>query len=292
MIGSGRDRRRVRQRLRRAGRRGRADLLARPGAARRGRRRGAGPGGRLRAPRPDRAVPVPGAGGPPRRGPGHGDADRRPYGHRIALPAGRRLDPQHRRHGPGRGRVSRWTRAASSRSTGCRAPRCAASTPPATAPGSSCWPRWRPCRAGSRCGTRSETGWSRSTSRSVSANVFTAPEIATVGMSQDQADVAVPKVATVNLPLATNARAKMQGFHDGFVKVFCLPVTGHHRRRGGGRPAGQRVDLPARHRGRPTGSPSTTWPARSRCTPRSPARWPRPPADCTCTVARCWPRFS
>jgi pyruvate/2-oxoglutarate dehydrogenase complex dihydrolipoamide dehydrogenase (E3) component len=60
----------------------------------------------------------------------------------------------------------------------------------------------------------------------VSSNVFTAPEIATVGMSQAQADVAVPKVATVKLPLAGNARAKMQGFRDGFVKVFCLPVTG------------------------------------------------------------------
>ncbi len=60
----------------------------------------------------------------------------------------------------------------------------------------------------------------------VSSNVFTAPEIATVGLSQAQADVAVPKVATVNLPLATNARAKMQGIRDGFVKVFCLPVTG------------------------------------------------------------------
>jgi dihydrolipoamide dehydrogenase len=60
----------------------------------------------------------------------------------------------------------------------------------------------------------------------VSSNVFTAPEIATVGMSQDQADVAVPKVATVKLPLAGNARAKMQGIHEGFVKVFCLPVTG------------------------------------------------------------------
>ncbi|HET9649208.1 MAG TPA: NAD(P)H-quinone dehydrogenase [Microlunatus sp.] len=60
----------------------------------------------------------------------------------------------------------------------------------------------------------------------VSSNVFTAPEIATVGMSQDQADVAVPKVATVKLPLRGNARAKMQGLHDGFVKVFCLPVTG------------------------------------------------------------------
>ncbi len=60
----------------------------------------------------------------------------------------------------------------------------------------------------------------------VSSNVFTAPEIATVGLSQAQADVAVPKVATVNLPLATNARAKMQGIKHGFVKVFCLPVTG------------------------------------------------------------------
>lgn len=60
----------------------------------------------------------------------------------------------------------------------------------------------------------------------VSSNVFTAPEIATVGMSQTQADVAVPKVATVKLPLEGNARAKMQGFRDGFVKVFCLPVTG------------------------------------------------------------------
>lgn len=60
----------------------------------------------------------------------------------------------------------------------------------------------------------------------VSSNVFTAPEIATVGMTQTQADVAVPKVATVKLPLQGNARAKMQGFRDGFVKVFCLPVTG------------------------------------------------------------------
>ncbi len=60
----------------------------------------------------------------------------------------------------------------------------------------------------------------------VSSNVFTAPEIATVGMSQAQADVAVPKVATVKLALQGNARAKMQGLRDGFVKVFCLPVTG------------------------------------------------------------------
>ena len=60
----------------------------------------------------------------------------------------------------------------------------------------------------------------------VSSNVFTAPEIATVGMSQAQADVALPKVATVKLALQGNARAKMQGLREGFVKVFCLPVTG------------------------------------------------------------------
>jgi dihydrolipoamide dehydrogenase len=28
------------------------------------------------------------------------------------------------------------------------------------------------------------------------------------------------------LPLATNARAKMQGLRDGFVKLFCLPGSG------------------------------------------------------------------
>jgi NAD(P)H dehydrogenase (quinone) len=60
----------------------------------------------------------------------------------------------------------------------------------------------------------------------VSSNVFTAPEIATVGMSQSQADVSEPKVATVKLALQGNARAKMQGLREGFVKVFCLPVTG------------------------------------------------------------------
>ena len=30
----------------------------------------------------------------------------------------------------------------------------------------------------------------------------------------------------MTLPLAGNARAKMQGVHDGFVKLFCRPGTG------------------------------------------------------------------
>ena len=54
---------------------------------------------------------------------------------RLALPAGGRLDPEHRRHGPGGGRGHASTAAASSPSTGCRGRRRAGSTPPATAPG-------------------------------------------------------------------------------------------------------------------------------------------------------------
>jgi dihydrolipoamide dehydrogenase len=57
--------------------------------------------------------------------------------------------------------------------------------------------------------------------RTVSANVFTAPEIATVGWSQVQVESGEVRARTVKLPLATNPRAKMQGIHDGFVKLFC-----------------------------------------------------------------------
>ena len=62
--------------------------------------------------------------------------------------------------------------------------------------------------------------------RRVSSNVFTTPEIATVGITQEQADTGDVRVASVLLPLASNARSKMQGFTDGFVKLFCLPTTG------------------------------------------------------------------
>lgn len=60
----------------------------------------------------------------------------------------------------------------------------------------------------------------------VSSNVFTDPEIATVGASQRQVDSGEVSAAQVKLPLATNARAKMQEFHDGFVKLFCAVGTG------------------------------------------------------------------
>jgi dihydrolipoamide dehydrogenase len=61
--------------------------------------------------------------------------------------------------------------------------------------------------------------------RTVSANVFTHPEIATVGM-QEKALPDNPDVDVVRLPLATNARAKMSDLHDGFVKLFTRRSTG------------------------------------------------------------------
>ena len=60
----------------------------------------------------------------------------------------------------------------------------------------------------------------------VSSNVFTAPEIATVGCSQRTIDAGDMVAETVRLDLAGNPRAKMQGVHDGFVKLFCRPGTG------------------------------------------------------------------
>jgi dihydrolipoamide dehydrogenase len=62
--------------------------------------------------------------------------------------------------------------------------------------------------------------------KTVAANVFTHPEIATVGVGyQAVASGAVP-ARSVTLPLATNARAKMQGHQDGFVKLYCRLATG------------------------------------------------------------------
>jgi dihydrolipoamide dehydrogenase len=62
--------------------------------------------------------------------------------------------------------------------------------------------------------------------KSVSSNVFTAPEIATVGWSQRAVDAGEIEAEAVTLPLSTNARAKMQGVQDGFVKLLARPGTG------------------------------------------------------------------
>jgi pyruvate/2-oxoglutarate dehydrogenase complex dihydrolipoamide dehydrogenase (E3) component len=62
--------------------------------------------------------------------------------------------------------------------------------------------------------------------RTVSANVFTDPELATVGVSQNEVDSGRFPARQVMLPLTGNARAKMSGLQDGFVKLFCRPATG------------------------------------------------------------------
>jgi dihydrolipoamide dehydrogenase len=60
----------------------------------------------------------------------------------------------------------------------------------------------------------------------VSATIFTDPEIATVGVRQADVDAGTVYGVVKKLPLATNARAKMQGITDGFVKLICRPESG------------------------------------------------------------------
>jgi NAD(P)H dehydrogenase (quinone) len=60
----------------------------------------------------------------------------------------------------------------------------------------------------------------------VSSTIFTDPEIAAVGIAERAIQSGEIEANIVKLPLATNARAKMQGFNDGFVKLFCRPHTG------------------------------------------------------------------
>jgi len=60
----------------------------------------------------------------------------------------------------------------------------------------------------------------------VAATIFTDPEIATVGVPHAAVMSGDVAARMVKLPLATNARAKMAGLRDGFVKLFARPGTG------------------------------------------------------------------
>jgi dihydrolipoamide dehydrogenase len=61
----------------------------------------------------------------------------------------------------------------------------------------------------------------------VAATIFTEPEIATVGIPEKAVTSGeIPDAVVVKQPLATNARAKMQGFRDGFVKLMARRSTG------------------------------------------------------------------
>ncbi|MFA5608064.1 MAG: NAD(P)H-quinone dehydrogenase [Leucobacter sp.] len=64
--------------------------------------------------------------------------------------------------------------------------------------------------------------------RNVAANVFTYPEIATVGWTELTLDEAteLAQHVTHTVPLSLNPRAKMIGFTDGFVKLFAWKASG------------------------------------------------------------------
>jgi len=62
--------------------------------------------------------------------------------------------------------------------------------------------------------------------RNITSNVFTQPEIATVGWSQKQIEDGIAQGDIYKLPLASNPRAKMMGIKDGFVKLFARTGSG------------------------------------------------------------------
>nr|WP_214465733.1 NAD(P)H-quinone dehydrogenase [Microbacterium flavescens] len=62
--------------------------------------------------------------------------------------------------------------------------------------------------------------------RRITSNIFTAPEIATIGWQEkDIADGLIDAVVH-KLPLAANPRAKMMGIRDGFVKLIARAGSG------------------------------------------------------------------
>lgn len=62
--------------------------------------------------------------------------------------------------------------------------------------------------------------------RNVTSNIFTHPEIATVGFTQKDVEDGVARGTIFKLPLAANPRAKMQGVKDGFIKLFASRTSG------------------------------------------------------------------
>jgi len=62
--------------------------------------------------------------------------------------------------------------------------------------------------------------------RRITANIFTAPEIATVGAQQKDIESGLVNGYVHKLPLAANARAKMMGVKDGFVKIIAREGSG------------------------------------------------------------------
>jgi NAD(P)H dehydrogenase (quinone) len=62
--------------------------------------------------------------------------------------------------------------------------------------------------------------------RRITSNIFTAPEIATIGWQEADVEAGLINGVTHKLPLAANPRAKMMGIKDGFVKVIARQGSG------------------------------------------------------------------
>jgi NAD(P)H dehydrogenase (quinone) len=60
----------------------------------------------------------------------------------------------------------------------------------------------------------------------VAACIFTDPEVATVGMTAEEAATAQMPVETISLPFTGNPRAKMAEWTDGFCKIHALEGSG------------------------------------------------------------------
>lgn len=62
--------------------------------------------------------------------------------------------------------------------------------------------------------------------RNVASNVFTAPEIASVGWSQSEIEQGLVRGEIEKVMLETNPRAKMQGIREGFIKLYASVGSG------------------------------------------------------------------
>lgn len=62
--------------------------------------------------------------------------------------------------------------------------------------------------------------------RNIASNVFTSPEIASVGWSEADIQEGIAQGQVQKILLATNPRAKMQGIKDGFIKLFARTGSG------------------------------------------------------------------
>lgn len=103
--------------------------------------------------------------------------------------------------------------------------------------------------------------------RTVAANIFTAPEIATVGYGEEKLKEQGSRYVTTTLPLARNPRAKMLGMRDGFVACSRTPRRASSWAAWSSPRARASSSSPSRSRSR-TVSRSTTSPRPSRSTRR------------------------